>query len=106
MERIAGWITVRKHKWLMSLALGPSVGEEWCVPVDFIEEVRRVDPARRTVLLATTSACTARELAVLPEVAQTSSWVIARREVNISAQRRSISIAVLIGKACAATFVT
>jgi hypothetical protein len=107
MERVAGFITVCEHKWLMALALSPFVGKKRCVPVNLIEEMRQVDPAKRTVELATTtSACTTRELVVLPEVIQTSSRVIARREVDISAQRRSISVTVLIGKACATTFIT
>jgi hypothetical protein len=99
MERVASGITISEHERLLSLTRSPSAGKQWSVPVELVEEMRGMDPARRTVVFATSGACTAGELHVLLEVTQTRSRIIAGREVDIRTQRRSISIAVLVGKA-------
>ncbi len=64
-----------------------------------------MDPARGAVGFAIFSTSTAGELHVIPVVTQTSHWVIARREVDVSTKRRGIAITVLVWKAHASAFV-
>ena len=59
------------------------------VPVDFIEEVWSMDPAKGAVSLAHCSASTIGELHVAPIFTQTSFRVKARREVLYEEERHS-----------------
>jgi hypothetical protein len=81
VERVTSWVTIGKNEWLLSLALSPLVGELGSVPVDLIEEMRNVHPARGAVSMG-------RELHVGLVVVKSATgvliWVVAGREVNIS----------------------
>jgi hypothetical protein len=80
------------------LALCPPRTEERGIPVDLIEEVRGVDPARRKPT-GSGGPRTAGKPHVVVKVIQTSRRVIARGKMDISTHGRSKSVAVLVGKA-------
>lgn len=49
MESVAGRVTIGKDKWLLALTWSPSAGEHWGVPVDFVEEVGKMNKSSRAV---------------------------------------------------------
>src|ERR1700728_3015932 len=99
MQRVAGGIAVCENEWLRALTGSPSVREQGSVPVDFVEEMRGVDPTNWAVGHASLGGtCTTRELHVILVVVNASCWVITGWKVNISTKRRGIAITVLVGK--------
>lgn len=100
VKSVTGTIATREPPRRLSLALCPPRTEEGGIPVDLIEEVRGVDPARRTVGHAGSGGPrTAGKLHVVVKVIQTNRRVIARREMDISTHGGSKTVAVLVGKA-------
>ncbi len=99
MEGVAGVIAVREYKGLSALALCPHVCEQWGVPVDFVEDVRGMDPAFGAVGLAAGGAGTAWPCHVVLVVVETGCRVIAGWEMDVGTKRRCISVAVLIREA-------
>jgi hypothetical protein len=89
VKTITGGVAHGKNEGLLSLVFCPVLCEQRCVPVDLIEEMRLVVPIFWTVSVV-------RELHVGPVRVQTLGGVIARWEVNISTQGRSITIAFLV----------
>jgi len=49
MESVAGRVTIGEDEWLLSLTLSPSAGKHWGVPVDFVEEVGKMNKTFRAV---------------------------------------------------------
>lgn len=89
MQRVASRIAVGENKWLCALTLSPAGGEFRRVPVDFVEEVRSMDPARWAVAVGG-------KLHIGLIGIEPGSRVVAGREMDISSEWRGISIAVLI----------
>jgi hypothetical protein len=90
---------MRKHEWLLSLPWSPQVREQGSIPVDLVEEMGLVLPARGAVAVGW-------EFHVGLVRIQTLRWVVAGREVDVGTERRSIAIAVLVRKADTSTLVT
>jgi hypothetical protein len=99
METITSWVTISKNEWLLSLTWGPLTGELRSVPVDLIEEMRSMDPSFGAVSMGW-------ELHVSLVSIKSLRWVVAGREVDISPQRRSITITVLIWETNTGTLVS
>jgi hypothetical protein len=98
MQSLAGRIALREHKGLRALTRSPQMGKGRCIPVYLDEDVRDMDPTHWAVLtLLGTSA--ARIGRVGMRVSQIAIWVVARREVEVVAERSSIPVAVRIRKA-------
>jgi hypothetical protein len=49
MESVAGRVTIGEDEWLLALTLSPSAREFWGVPVDFVEEVGKMNKSSRAV---------------------------------------------------------
>ena len=102
VRAVSGGVTIGEDERLGALALGPAVLEERSVPVDLDEEMGYVNVACRAILVAVV---VARENHVGFEVGETGIGVVAGREVDISTERRGISIAVLIGESSTGSIV-
>lgn len=92
MQTVTSGVSVGKHEGLVSLTGRPLIGEQRGVPVDLIEEMGLVFPSLWAVTMC-------RELHVGLVVVQALRRIVAGWEVDISTERRGISIAVLIGEA-------
>lgn len=95
VQRVSSGVTVGKHKRLGALTFLPAALELGGVPVEFIEEMRCVDPSLGTVLL---SVVLCGESHVVLVVLQTSLGIVARREVNVSSERRGEAVAGDVGE--------
>ena len=89
VETVSRGITIGKNEWLLALSWSPTILELGGVPVDLVEHVWDVLPS-------TWAFAVGGVVHVLLVVLNTLGWVVARRKVDISAKRRSITITVLI----------
>jgi hypothetical protein len=89
MESVAGRVTIGEDEWLLALTLSPPAGENRGVPVDFVEDVRKMNKSSRAVAVGG-------ELHVVLVVRQAGCLVPARWEVDVGTERRSITITVLV----------
>jgi hypothetical protein len=105
MQGVSGVVSVREDKWLLTLTLRPPVHKQWCVPVDFVEDVRDVDVACGTVLSPSGSTGTAGPGHVVFVVLQASGSVVAGWEVDIGTEGRGVAVTVHFWKADTSTFV-
>ena len=92
VERVASWVSVGKDERLSSLARSPEGCEFGGVPVHLVEDMRSVDPSRWAVSVSW-------KLHVRLVRVQTLARIIAGWKVDVSSERRRISIAVLVRKA-------
>lgn len=95
VQRVSSRVTVGKDKRLSALAFLPAALELGGVPVEFVEEVRRMDPSLGAVLL---SVVLCGESHVILVVLQTSLGVVARWEVNVSSEGRGVAVAGDVGE--------
>jgi hypothetical protein len=105
MQGVSGVVSVGEDKWLLALTLGPPVHKQWCVPVDFVEDVRDMDEARRTVLFPARSTSTTRPGHVVLVVIEASGRVVAGWEVDVGTERGGVAVAVHVRKADAGSLV-
>lgn len=105
VKGISSFVTICENERLVALARGPQICEWWGIPVDFVEDMGGMDVAFRAVLLSIRGTGTAWPDHVVLVVIKASCRVVAGGKVNISTQRRGITIAVLIWKASTCTFV-
>jgi hypothetical protein len=89
METVTGGVAIGENEGLLSLIRCPVICEQRSVPVDLVEKMRLVLPTFWAVSVG-------RELHVGLVCVQPCGGIVARWEVNISTQGRSIAIAVLI----------
>ena len=106
MEGVAGIVSVREDKRLLALSLSPPVDEQGSVPIDFVEDVRGVDVAGRTVGLAGRCAGAGGPGHVVLVVVETGGRVVAGREVDVRAERGGEGVAVHIREAGTCALVT
>jgi hypothetical protein len=92
VETVAGWIAVGKDKWLASLTRRPLICKQRGVPVDLVEEMGLVFPSFWAVSVGW-------ELHVGLVRVEALGGVVARWEVDICTEWRSIPITVLIREA-------
>lgn len=95
MQRVSSRVTIGKDERLSALAFLPAALELGGVPVEFVEEVRRMDPSLGAVLL---SVVFCGESHVVLVVLQTSLGVVARWEVNVSSEGRCVTVASDVGE--------
>jgi hypothetical protein len=99
VKPITSGVAVREHEGLRALTLSPSACERWGVPVDFIEEMGKMSVSRRAVAVD-------RPGHVVLVVVDASRLVQARREMDISTERGSVTITVLVWESNTCTCVS
>lgn len=97
MQGVACVVTICEDERLGALVWSPQVTEQQRVPVNFVEQVRSVDPTSGAVSSVLGTSARREDHVCLVSV-DTGCGVVAGWEMNVGTEGRSITIAALVGE--------